>query len=430
MAAETRIELIEMLSARRFPDIVGTEEGDQIDFKSHAYNLQNPKDRADLVADVAAFANSKGGTVVLGVETTTVATSKREIAARVVGINPEAVDVDAYQKLVRAHVRPLVRHFEVRRYSEEAGGRELVALHVDPQDSWDMPFLVDRIVDDNRPQRELGHAVGWPTRSGSDTHWEDPSRIQQLISTGLRRPGTESGPDLPSDNDAVDQMTYIEERFSEWGELSTFSIQGIPVPGRSLIDDFYGAFAEKIRRWRSTRQHGFGLALPSSPVVPTESWLALIDEAGPSVIIGRTGTVTAASAVSPDFLGWNQTFTPNRLLINQTALIEFIAETVRFAYEGVQPELDEVTQWRFRCRAHGWARDSVAVMLATRPQPFLRVLAPTSDSFEVDVIGTGDIWSDAATLVTDVLGRGFGVAPRDVPYISDGHMDLSLIPNS
>lgn len=169
MAATTRTELIEMLSAGRFADIVGTEEGDQIDFKSHAYNLQNPKDRADLVADVAAFANSKGGTIVLGVETTTVATSKREIAERVVGVSPEAVDDDAYLKLVRAHIRPLVRHVEVRRYSEGAKGRLLVALHVDPQDEWDIPFLVDRIVDENRPQKEVGHAVGWPTRSGSDT---------------------------------------------------------------------------------------------------------------------------------------------------------------------------------------------------------------------------------------------------------------------
>ena len=425
----TRTELIEILSAARFADIAGTEEGDQIDFKSHAYNLQNPKDRSDLVADVAAFANSKGGTVVLGVETATIATSKREIAARVVGIGTDAVDDDAYQKLVRAHVRPLVRHFEIRRYSEGAGGRELVALHVDPQDEWDMPFLVDGIVDDNRPQKEVGHAVGWPTRSGSDTYWEDPSRIQQLISTGLRRPATESARELPSDTEAVDQMRYIEERFLEWGEPPTFAVQAVPLPGHALIDDFYGGFAQKIRRWRSTRQHGFGLALPSSPVVPIESWLALIDESGPSVIIGRTGTVTAASAISRDFLGWNQTFTPDRLVINQTALIEFIAETIRFAYEGVQPDLDEVRQWRFRCRADGWSHDSVEVVLAIRPQPFLRILVPTSDSFEIDVTGTDDTWADAARIVTEVLGRGFGVAQTDVPYISEGRIDLSLIPD-
>ncbi|HXA75246.1 MAG TPA: ATP-binding protein [Acidimicrobiales bacterium] len=429
MPALTRTELIEILSSARFADIIGTEEGQQIEFKGHAYNLQIPKDRSDLVADIASFANGKGGTIVLGVETVIVATSKREVADRVVGIPPGSVDDDAYQKLVRAHVRPLVRQFEVRRYLEGARGRELIALHVDPQDEWDMPFIVDRIVDDNRPQKEVGHAVGWPTRSAADTYWEDPSRIQQLISIGLRRPATETARDLPSDTEATDQLSYIEERLADWGVLSSFSIQAVPLPGHALIEDFYGTFAQKMRRWQSTRQHGFGLALTAAPVVPIESWLGLVDEAGPSVIVGRTGTVTAAAAISPDFLGWNQTFTAELLVINQTAFVEFLTETVRFAYEAVQPELDDVREWRFRCRADGWQGDSGQVVLAARPLPFLKIRYPTSNSFEVEVSGTGDTWQDAATVVTAVLGRGFGVAQADVPYVSDGRIDLLSIPD-
>lgn len=56
MVAQSRTELIEILSSGRFAEIIGTEEGPQIEFKSKAYSLQSQTDRAGLIADVASFA--------------------------------------------------------------------------------------------------------------------------------------------------------------------------------------------------------------------------------------------------------------------------------------------------------------------------------------------------------------------------------------
>src|ERR1700691_2012936 len=114
MAANSRTELIEMLSSGRFDDIVGTEEGPQMEFKSHAYSMLSMKDRASLVSDVSSLADHRGGVIVLGVETERDPTSKRDTAVSVKTIAADAVDEDAYRKLVRSRVHPLVRDFEVR----------------------------------------------------------------------------------------------------------------------------------------------------------------------------------------------------------------------------------------------------------------------------------------------------------------------------
>lgn len=356
--------------------------------------------------------------------------NKRERASRVTGLGPNAVDDDAYRKLVLDHVRPLVRDFDIRSYREPAGElRELVALHVEVQEDFDKPFIIDRIIDEDS-ERRVTHSVGWPTRSGADTHWEDAARIQQLISTGLRRPVTQVGPALEagSEIEARKQLAYLPNRIAEWEEVPVFFIQLVPMPGASRVEDFYGQFVQKVRQWRGLRQSGFGLGLASGYVLPAEEWLALIDEVGPNVVIGRAGTITSGCTITQDFLGWNQVFTAQRSVINITAFIEFITEAIRFAYECVKPELAELKSWVVRCGAQRWKQDSLEVMLAHRQFP-LRLIHPNSDSFVVTIDGTGDPFLDAATTIADVLGRGFGLSREQIPYLRDDRVDLNMIPD-
>jgi hypothetical protein len=420
-----------MMSSGRFAEIVGTEEGEQIDFKSHAYNLQQPKDRADLAADIAAFANGKGGSIVIGVETEVATTSKRERASRVIGIESGVVDEDAYRAHIRAHVRPLVRDFDIRQYSDAPGDRTLVALHVDPQDGSDQPFMVDRVIDDNRPAREAPHAVGWPTRSGADTHWEEASRIQQLVSLGLRQRETPptAAVSTSAEEDSANQLGLLSERIPGWRESPIFAIQAIPI-GTTRIEDFY-SLPSTVRQWRGFRVHGFGFGLQYSSVTPLESYLASIDESGPSLVLSPSGVATGASKVSESYLGWAQTFTDERLVINVTALIEFITEFVRFTYGIIVPALSETqATWRFKCLARRWMQGPVQVSLSMpRQGAMIRFRAPNSSDFDVIVDGEGEPMRDAATIVTEVLGRGFALSRDEIPYLSDGGVDLGLIPD-
>lgn len=429
VAAGTRTELIELMSSGRFSEIVGTEEGEQVDFKSHAYNLEQAKDRADLAADIAAFANSKGGSIVLGVETEVATTSKRERASRVVGINPDVVDEEAYRARIRASVRPLVRDFEIRKYSDAADGRTIVALHVDPQDGSDQPFMVDRVIDDNRPTREVRHAVGWPIRSGADTHWEEASRIQQLVSLGLRQREIlpAQAVSTSAEEDAANQLALLSERIPDWRESPIFAMQAIPM-GITQMDDFY-SLPSTIKLWRGVRTHGFGFEYSS--VMPLEGYLASIDESGPSLVLAPSGVATGAAKISESYLGWAQTFTAERLVINATALIEFITEFVRFTYGIIGPALTPpMPSWHFQCRARRWIQGSARVTLsvprALRP---ITYRAPNSSEFDVIVESSGEPMRDAAAVTTAVLGRGFALPRDQIPYMSDAGIDLELIPD-
>jgi len=52
--------------ARRGEPLVGTEESDQLDFKLAPYVLDAPHQKWELAKDVAAFANRRGGVIVIG----------------------------------------------------------------------------------------------------------------------------------------------------------------------------------------------------------------------------------------------------------------------------------------------------------------------------------------------------------------------------
>ena len=373
-----------------------------------------------------SLADHRGGIIVLGISTERDETSRRDTAVSVNTVGADDVNDDAYRMLIRAHVRPLVRDFNVTRYSETGGSRELVALHVEAQSDPDKPFLVSLVADPENPDKSVPHALGWPTRSGADTYWHDAGRIQQLLAAGLRppRPVVEESPS-PREEDADAQVLFVAENVPGWGESPSYVIQGVPTGG-GRIEDFYGEFAQAVRGWQGLRVNGFGLGLHWG-LVPSGRWLTLIDESGPSTIIGRSGVTTAASPVSANFLGWGRTSPADVAVINPTALVEFTLEAIRLSYELVQPALGAEAQWQFHCQARGWGRVKLS---GARTFPKTSPRAANIDDMDLDVSGTGDAYRDAATLLVELFGEAFAMSKAQVPYLSDGRVNLSLIPNA
>jgi hypothetical protein len=427
--AISRTQLIELLSAGEFDEILGTEENPQIDFKSHAYNVHTPKDRADLVADIASFGNHIGGTIVLGVEAQKDETTKRECATRICGVARSAVDEDAYRKLVDAHVHPHVAGLEIRWYGRASGGPEVVGLHIDPQGDNDKPLFVDRIANPETPDRALPNAVGWPVRSGSETYWTPAARIQQLVSIGHRLGmSVETSSPTEAEDDAREQLAYIAEQTEEWGELPTYAVQVIPLGHAPKIDDFYGDFAPRLNTWRGIRPYGFGLGLQFSRMTARGQWWTVIDDA-PSFIVSRTGALTGACTVSQRFLGWAMPSTGERVGLNPTALVEFTTEVLRLGYECVKPMLNDWSKWRIRAQGERWVEGERRVCLITRTLPYA-VRMPSTPSFDFGLDGTGDSYADAASLLADIFGGVFAMPRTSFPYVTGDRVDLHLIPNA
>ena len=98
----------------RHRDLLGAPETEQVDFKLRPYDLSRDKDKQDLVADVAAFANARGGLLVLGVETALSPVERVEMAVGFDGHQPGAVSADQYSKVLRDRIAPLVRDLQFR----------------------------------------------------------------------------------------------------------------------------------------------------------------------------------------------------------------------------------------------------------------------------------------------------------------------------
>jgi hypothetical protein len=429
----SRVELVEAMATGNFATIIGTEEGSQIDFKQKPYDLAGPKGRRHLVADVAAFANHRGGVIVMGIATQQEAATQREIASSVVGVSAQAVNDDQYLKLIRAHVDPLVRDVDVRHYDGlyEGNRCHLVAVVVEAQAESDRPFIVNRVGEGD--EKDVPHAFGWPTRSGSDTHWERGPRVQQLLATGLR-PGPVPPPQREGPSAAqlaADEHLALIESLEDFGEWGYIGAQTVPRELAGMVKDFYGEFRDQLCSWRGVRENGFNLRLDRTAVDLLEDGLSVLTSRS-ALVVSRSGVVTAAAVASPDFLGWAQhERTPwdelEQLRINPFPLVEYITETIRFAYEKIDSELAGVS-WRLRAFGRHLIDRVPVALKTTTGHPWPDELRPAmTDSFDVEVEGTGDWSADSFELLAEMYGRGFGVGRASVPFARQGKIDFELM---
>ncbi len=436
MAVTSRVEVLEALAKGEFDRLIGTPEGQQIEFKEKAYDLGVAKGGRDLVADVAAFANARGGVIVLGIRTAAEPTTRQEVASAVCGTDPSSVDDDAYEKRIREHVHPLVKDFEIRRYRNATATRDVVAINVEAQGRDEGPFIVDRVAAMDQ-ERDLPHAIGWPTRSGADTHWERPARLQQLVSIGARPANRlPTAEPAPSVTDEMDAHHVVIDELDDWDRWAVFIVQIVGEAPLAIIDDFFGKFCSDARAWRGVRPKGFNLGLEWSPLTPAGNRLVANSQRA-AVVVGRSGEVTAAGSTYPGFFGWAQHTdgtwdSLDRLIVNPYVLVEFTTEVLRFAYDFVG-QRTAPAGWQLRVQ---WLHllDRVPVELRETvgigPPFATEVQRARVADLSLELQGTGDAGRDAFELVAEVYGQGFGLGRDAVPFAKDGRIDLGLMSSS
>ena len=216
--------------------------------------LEVVRDRRDLIADVGALANNRGGLLVLGVGTTIHQSARIEVATRILGIRNSHVNETRYLDLIRAHVQSLVRDVTVEAVASPNSDRRhsLALIIVQPQYDREKPFLVDRLVSDEDDR--VTHTFGWPERSGDATYWHPLAHVQQLIAAG--RQSTE--PAVPIE-DEVEADAVLAYELAELDERTpSFLIRLMPTPRNQPLPDFFGETLQSLRQWHPLRGAGFG----------------------------------------------------------------------------------------------------------------------------------------------------------------------------
>lgn len=109
--ATTIDEARQALGAGKCRQLIGAHECIWLDVKEGPYRIDDDASVAELLKDVAAFANSEGGLLVVGYRTRLDASVEVVDAIRAV---PKAlVDVDRYRKFIRKNIAPHIRGQEI-----------------------------------------------------------------------------------------------------------------------------------------------------------------------------------------------------------------------------------------------------------------------------------------------------------------------------
>lgn len=381
------------------------------------------------MADVAAFANANGGLLVIGVATTKHSVQKIEYCSAVVGTNADGITSERVNSLLRDHSFPPV-DVDVRTYAGEGTeGKRITVVVIDVRavSDGERPVFVHRMVSDD--EESVPHAVGWPTRHADGTHWEHASRIQQLVSLGRRPPSwTPTGtPDLGSATQRLDDILDSMPEWESWGRLV---VKAFPLGGHNIAD-FYDQFRSRANRWRGVREMGFNLGLaPYGELVPRRGDLVSEITDRTYLSVSSHGGVTSAAVASPQFLGWSlhqneSSDDIRRLLINPYPLVEFVVETVRFAYELVGPAVS-APAWRLVARLEHMTDRVPAAFVPMGPGEFLwrdRAIPARDNEVEAIVGSSGDWGIDSFRLLEDLLGQAFGLRRDDIPLAQDGRID-------
>jgi len=429
----TKVELVEVLARGEFGTIIGTAENASIEFKSTAYSLGSHRSGRDLIADVASFANGRGGIILVGVKTARDPANQQDTATSVRGVDRGAVDINAYGQFLLSHIHPPVRDIDFRWYQGSVSGKnaDLFAILIDPQDDIDKPFIVDRsvVVDD----LAVSHAFGWPSRVGEDTHWESTGRVQSLIRQGLRGHSEDRSGARPDSLWAeADEQLKILESLDGWSDWANYSLQAVPLNGGE-IKDFWGQFQSEARNWRGLRENGFGLSLHWIPLQPMGQGRAAAITSRTAVIVSKEGVLTAGALGSPNFLGWAQHSEHawselSEVKVNPIVLVEFTAEAIRFVYERIAPNTS-ASSWEIKALGRH-LQDRIPLKLAAgfSKSWFPRDHRPAvSNDFDIEISGSGDVEWDASQVLNGVYGEGFGLGHEAVPFVQEGRVDLGAL---
>ncbi|MFD6833127.1 AlbA family DNA-binding domain-containing protein [Streptomyces diastaticus] len=175
------------------------EESDWLDAKRQPYELKNPGQVEELAKDVAAFANTeRGGLLVLGISTRV--EGGRETLAQLVPVPRGSVDLDQLRKLIRERVSPAPRNVVVE-WSDYGQGSAIVFIYVPPQPPGNLPHVIAAPV--KKPGQIDPRTTYVPIRDGDGTYVLPRTDVQRYLAAGWAALGRPKAPNHRRDRDVL-----------------------------------------------------------------------------------------------------------------------------------------------------------------------------------------------------------------------------------
>ena len=196
VAVQNYVDLLLALENGDYDLVLGTAECDDIEFKSGAYLLDQPRQKWELAKDVAALANSRGGIIVIGFRTLK---SPNDIVDTVTEHRPilkALINWDSYRQIIGRWLRPVAAGLSGRWFPADPGvDRGVFVLIVPPQPESAKYFVLTEML---RDDGTFPGAVGIPIRRGDSVDWLGADSVHSLLREALwwrqRGPSLSEGP--------------------------------------------------------------------------------------------------------------------------------------------------------------------------------------------------------------------------------------------
>ncbi|WNI20264.1 AlbA family DNA-binding domain-containing protein [Actinacidiphila sp. ITFR-21] len=168
------------LSAGDFAALIGIEECGWMDVKSAPYMVdEGPRPKEELVKDVAGFANTAtGGLLIIGFKA--IKANGVETVSEVNAVPRTLVDTETYRKLIDERVYPHIEGLELK-WVECGNGKGVLSIDIPAQPASARPFVIPPPTRKDSPS-VAGLAV--PVRRGDQTVFWSRQETHRQLSAG------------------------------------------------------------------------------------------------------------------------------------------------------------------------------------------------------------------------------------------------------
>ncbi len=350
-------QIIDLLARYESKRLIGAQETEQIDFKQAPYQLNEDRYKWELAKDIAAFANKRGGLIIVGIECEQRTNEIIESAVAIRPLRKALVDLQQHRGVIDRWIYPRPEGVDLRWYPPDGEDVAVLAIEIPAQDGARMPFIVRDMRD---PGAEFRGAVGVPRRDGERVVWETAQDLHRHITGG--RAGSPSTASSGALLERADARVNESERMQGWEEQPVYFLQALPPSGPETLPDFYDAVRDSIVNCSALRRSGFTNRWRVRPEALEGGWVARARDG--LIWIDPDGLMTQGLLASEDtILGWY--YNENRqegspLVLHPVAVIEATLEFFRLLYSAIRPRAGRGT-WRYRILCRRFRSQAVAL---------------------------------------------------------------------
>jgi schlafen family protein len=435
MAVTTQAELVLALERGQFDQVLNTAESAWIEFKESAYILQQPYQKWELAKDVAAFANSQGGVIVLGYRTQRPENALVDTANEHRPVPKAMINWDAYRQTIASWVHPHLDGLTAHWFpGDPAVDRAVFVLIVPPQREERKYFVVREL---DRPDGTFPGAFGVPIRQGDAVSWLRPEILHDLVreALGVRRGGSF----LPA---AIDHAQLVQneqarvevrcsqiEALADWADVPFVALHAIPSEPIVRPEDFYTGtgLRRALEQPDVLRDAGFHVRTDAPVEVQPDGALATASWRR-ALWLSPDGSLSAAASANSDFLGWYFNDGDARpIAINPRVLTEFTFEFSRFFHRNLRPR--HAGRWHLWLSLVGLDRDGGVVMVPILGRggdtarfwrgAVFEQRGPLRATVHTRLESTNSPESDAYRLLVEFYAL-FGFPPGEIPFVEGG----------